>query len=550
MSSEDDAYYIDLYERHAEAKAGRRARRRGSGGGGSERKRRDVYGRLGNHKSRRSRAWLSITSGKIAAFCALALFAMYEVAIMSSPTSSGNVSRSAQDILSAASDSAADAAPVPKSSLEDEHISTSEAAPVPVPVAAPVPAAAPTPAPVPAPQSAPADPAPAPAASAIKEPRSKPKPKVKEDPGYPPLKKKTEDPGYPPLKKRTEDPGYPPLKKKKAAATESGGLESNLEDEPADGDTAKKSTGSSSDSDEQPTKTQKKQKKKNSTSADSDSEGTPKDEGPGRKDKGSSKGDGRAKRKKSKKAAADSEDSDNEKTSDDSDEKRNSKGGSRKAPDGGAEPGSKESFWKWFQDSKETEGTGASSIECPEDNQKLCQMFYKFVRKYKIRSIYDVSCAKNLDWIHVPLKKVSNELWGFKYHCGEPVAEKLQEAKDKLSEFSFVEYDGRQWWKAGFPEEIELLFAWDTLAHTAFGRVWSFFVHSRKQDIKWLLVDNYPALTNDPSPKREFINLRRHPFKFPAPTAVVQDVREPGEADTVKRQLLLYEGESLPDNLG
>jgi hypothetical protein len=218
--------------------------------------------------------------------------------------------------------------------------------------------------------------------------------------------------------------------------------------------------------------------------------------------------------------------------------------------EGGAEPGANENFWKWFQESKGTEGTGASSIACPEENQKLCQMFYKYVRKYKIRSIFDASCSKNLGWMPVPLRKVSNELWGFKYHCGEPDAEKLEAAKVALKEFSFVEYDGRQWWKAGFPEEVELLFAWDTLAHIAFGRVWSFFVNVRKQDINWVLVDNYPNILNDPSPKRQYINLRKHPFRFPAASAVVQDVREVGEADTVKRQLLLYEGAQLPDNLG
>eukprot|EP00173_Palmaria_palmata_P000833 Plantae.Rhodophyta-Palmaria_palmata.ctg14261.p1 GENE.Plantae.Rhodophyta-Palmaria_palmata.ctg14261~~Plantae.Rhodophyta-Palmaria_palmata.ctg14261.p1 ORF type:complete len:275 (-),score=20.11 Plantae.Rhodophyta-Palmaria_palmata.ctg14261:80-904(-) len=220
------------------------------------------------------------------------------------------------------------------------------------------------------------------------------------------------------------------------------------------------------------------------------------------------------------------------------------------AGDVGSEPGAKENFWKWFQESKVTEGTGASSVECPEENHKLCQMFYKYARKYKIRSIFDASCGKNLAWMSVPLRKISNELWGFKYHCGEPDPTRMIEARETLKEFSFVEFDDRKWWKSGFPEDVELLFAWDTLAHTAFGRVWSFFVNVRKQDIKWVLVDNYPAIMNDPSPKRQYINLRKHPFRFPAATAVVQDVREVGEADTVKRQLLLYEGSALPDNLG
>eukprot|EP00173_Palmaria_palmata_P003832 Plantae.Rhodophyta-Palmaria_palmata.ctg4213.p1 GENE.Plantae.Rhodophyta-Palmaria_palmata.ctg4213~~Plantae.Rhodophyta-Palmaria_palmata.ctg4213.p1 ORF type:complete len:245 (-),score=11.02 Plantae.Rhodophyta-Palmaria_palmata.ctg4213:633-1367(-) len=215
----------------------------------------------------------------------------------------------------------------------------------------------------------------------------------------------------------------------------------------------------------------------------------------------------------------------------------------------GAESGAKENFWQWFQDSKGAETSGSGSIECPKDHERLCQMFYKYLRKHKIRAIFDASCGNNLDWIKVPLSKVGKELWGFKYYCGEPNEKKMIAAKAALKEFSFVEFDDRQWWRAGFPEGIEMLFAWDVLAHTAFGRVWSFFVNVRKQDIRWILVDNYPALANDPSPKREFINLRKHPFRFPAPSAVVQDVREPGETKDVKRQLLLYEGSQLPENL-
>lgn len=49
------------------------------------------------------------------------------------------------------------------------------------------------------------------------------------------------------------------------------------------------------------------------------------------------------------------------------------------------------------------------------------------------------------------------------------------------------------------------------------------------------------------SPKRMFINLRKHPFRFPAAKEVVQNVTEPGE--TEKRQLLFYESSMLPENL-
>lgn len=213
-----------------------------------------------------------------------------------------------------------------------------------------------------------------------------------------------------------------------------------------------------------------------------------------------------------------------------------------------ASPGSQENFWNWFQESKETEGKGASSVSCPEEYQRLCQMFYKFVRKYKVRNIFDVSCAVNIPWMPIILRKVGNELWGFKYVCAEPDRTRLDSAKEALGSYSYVEFDDRQWWKSGFPDDVELLFAWDVLAHTAYGRVWSFFVNLRKQDVKYVLVDNYPDLSNDPSPKRSYLNLRKHPFRFPAAKEVVQNVTEPGE--TAKRQLLFYEAAMLPDNLG
>jgi hypothetical protein len=215
--------------------------------------------------------------------------------------------------------------------------------------------------------------------------------------------------------------------------------------------------------------------------------------------------------------------------------------------DSGALPGADENFWRWFQESKGTEGSGPSSVDCPDENKRLCQMFYKFIRKYKIRTIYDVSCAKNIGWMPIILHKIGNELWGFKYHCSEHVIAELAEAKNALKEFKFVEYDDRMWWKDGFPSDVELVFAWDVLPHTAYGRVWSFFVHARKQEVTYILVDNYPGMTNDPSPQRTHLNLRKHPFRFPAAKEVVQNITEPGE--TEKRQLLFYETVALPANI-
>lgn len=49
------------------------------------------------------------------------------------------------------------------------------------------------------------------------------------------------------------------------------------------------------------------------------------------------------------------------------------------------------------------------------------------------------------------------------------------------------------------------------------------------------------------SPKRNYLNLRKHPFRFPSAKEVAQNVTEPGE--TSKRQLLFYETAMLPENL-
>jgi hypothetical protein len=548
MSSEDD-YYVELYERHAEARKGRRARRRGSGGTGSRHGNRGLIDYRG-HTKRRPRGWLLQSSMRIAGLIFIVLIAIYELYLLRQPRSSlgeneqeggdGDIAAKLSEVGADAEGSFAGLSSQRKDEGDDSEnagaplgASQDDAAPA---IPPPAPEAPP---PVPETQVATIPPSSKPLAAPLapQVPRPPPAesssqisddslateaadtPKVPKMPGYSPREVKKSEEAHAPTKRRDKRKSSRKSGKKTGWSSEKSAT---------DGQDGQESGGSKElDVDE--------------VGADSSASETSSLKTP--KDKESAKAS-KSERQQAKKKARKVSSSGNDDVADAP--KRKSSASSER----GAEPGSKENFWKWFQESKETEGTGASSVECPKENHKLCQMFYKYVRKYKIRAIYDVSCGKNLGWIGITLRKVSNELWGFKYHCGETDPERMGAAKEALKEFSFVEFDDRKWWKAGFPEDIELLFAWDTLAHTAFGRVWSFFVNVRKQDIKWVLVDNYPSLTNDPSPKREFINLRKHPFRFPAATAVVQDVREVGEAETVKRQLLLYEGSALPDNLG
>lgn len=169
------------------------------------------------------------------------------------------------------------------------------------------------------------------------------------------------------------------------------------------------------------------------------------------------------------------------------------------ADPGGANPGAGENFWRWFQETKDDgKGTVSDTVNCPEENKRLCTMFYKYIRKYKIRSVYDVSCVKNLDWMPEILQKAGSELWGFKYYCSATDEDGMAKAKEKLSSMKFVEFISELWWRQGFGQKPELLFAWDTLAHTAYGRVWHFFVKAKSQNIKYILVDNYPGILNDP----------------------------------------------------
>jgi outer membrane biosynthesis protein TonB len=501
-SDEDEAYYIELYERHAEAQArsGRRPRRRGSGEGmRDDGKRRTRHG-LPAHdsKSRRSQTWLIQNGIRLTAALVVLLLFVYEFILIKSA-----LAPSAAISMHTASAYIGGNAVVngPSQKLPVQPIFASDLPPLPPPQEVQPPSTPPSNLQPPPPKPPPRPPSPSPPPPPPSTPPPAPaqnKPSVPAmDAPYEHTHKPHPDHENLHVSERMKVSGQKGTKKTKhEASNESddstfGSLSSSvsaLEDRPAD------------DASDDIVPRQKKHNPKNKPT-------------------------------KANRLFSDS-----------------STSTSLSAKEGGAEPGSNENFWKWFQESKGSEKNGASTIECPKENKRLCQMFYKFVRKYKVRSIFDVSCGRNAEWMPVVLRHIGNELWGVKYHCSEPDDDKMPELKEKLGDFNFVEFDGRQWWKAGFPDDIELVFSWDVLAHTPYGRVWSFFVNIKKQGIKYVLVDSHVGILNDPSPKRVTLNLRKHPFRFPAAKEVVQDVTELGE--TGKRQLLFYEGSSLPDNLG
>lgn len=148
-----------------------------------------------------------------------------------------------------------------------------------------------------------------------------------------------------------------------------------------------------------------------------------------------------------------------------------------------------ENFWDWYQKSRR-----GGKIRCEEPNKRLCEMTYKMVHKYKVRTLYDLSCGRTASWMHIVLRKVSREIWGFRYICANPNTY----ATSKLKRLDFVTFSRDRWWRDGFPPDIDIVFAWDILAHTAYGRVWSFFVNVKRANVKYVLVDNYPGILNDP----------------------------------------------------
>ncbi|GAB0489261.1 hypothetical protein MMPV_000478 [Pyropia vietnamensis] len=237
-----------------------------------------------------------------------------------------------------------------------------------------------------------------------------------------------------------------------------------------------------------------------------------------------------------------------------------------------------------------------------QPSARLCATFYKTVRKYKVRRVVDISCAANVGWMRAVVARLGSELWGFSYVC---MAAEAAETASNEAAFaaaaaeqgraeagsalagappavpSWVTFETRRWWKEGFggtpPAEagstaaasavaasaaaaadpagggggtgdVGLVFAWDVLAHTPYGRVWGFFVRARVDGVGLVLFDNYPGLVNNPSPRRRYLNVRKHPFRFGQATEVVQNVTE-GSGEAVRRQMLLYKVSTLPELL-
>lgn len=279
------------------------------------------------------------------------------------------------------------------------------------------------------------------------------------------------------------------------------------------------------------------------------------------------------------------------------------------APRGAAVPGRDQNFWAWFQATKAGDAAAArpttgGTLPCPppgEPSARLCATFYKAIRKYKVRRVVDISCAANVGWMRAVVARLGGELWGFSYVCMATEAEGTAANEAAFAAAaaaearaaggaaasgtpavpSWMTFETRRWWKEGFggapPAEagsaaaaaaaaasaaaaadpagggggtgdVGLVFAWDVLAHTPYGRVWGFFVRARVDGVGLVLFDNYPGLVNNPSPRRRYLNVRKHPFRFGQATEVVQNVTE-GAGEAVRRQMLLYKVSTLPELL-
>jgi len=218
----------------------------------------------------------------------------------------------------------------------------------------------------------------------------------------------------------------------------------------------------------------------------------------------------------------------------------------------------KGSFMEWFIDST-TEETEGSNETCAgvEDRLRLllCKSMSKFMRKYKIRRIIDGNCEFTHNFVPVMIANFARDYWGFKYICisqDKSVFDKIR-AAGLLKESESVLFLEGMWWKPVDLKDnvgIDMYFMYDVLAHASYGRVWSFFSAGKQSGIKYFVFDNYPAISNDPSPDRKFINVRRYPFKFDRAKDTVNNVTEAGEnPEQIVRQLVLYTVDQLPDRL-
>ncbi|KAA8499839.1 hypothetical protein FVE85_7424 [Porphyridium purpureum] len=214
----------------------------------------------------------------------------------------------------------------------------------------------------------------------------------------------------------------------------------------------------------------------------------------------------------------------------------------------------RKSFLQWFTESADAPPVN-STIICPEatPQMQICKSLNKYIRKYKVRRMADASCEWTESFAPDLIKAYAQEFWGFKYICVFTEQSKMVElrARGKFDGLGdAVEFLTEVWWKpVRMPDgmSIEMWLMYDVLAHASYGRVWSFFSSQLRAGTRFFFFDNYPALPNDPSPDRHFINVRRHPFKFPRAKETVSNVTEPGEdPESISRQLVLYADDQIP----
>ncbi|KAA8498536.1 hypothetical protein FVE85_6121 [Porphyridium purpureum] len=191
--------------------------------------------------------------------------------------------------------------------------------------------------------------------------------------------------------------------------------------------------------------------------------------------------------------------------------------------------------------------------DCKKDvNEKLCRKFYRVMRKYKVARVLDVSCIKTAMYMAPVLRLAAKHTYRLEYICAsshDSELEKVRDDADLLADVgqAEVKYMNLQWWKEPFPPQVDLLIAWDVLAHAAYGRVWRFFENALECEVKMVLFDNYVQESNSWSPSRKTINVRRAPFKFEKPTLIFNEMTS--EVIESTRQLTVYSLDALRDSL-
>jgi len=218
---------------------------------------------------------------------------------------------------------------------------------------------------------------------------------------------------------------------------------------------------------------------------------------------------------------------------------------------------SESGFLDWLEKNVNDEESGENErVDCEGvPHEKLCMVMFRLLKKYHVTRILDTSCIKNARSLTPAIQALARRTYRVEYICASGSEQELESIRNSLvfeesavspAEVSYLKLE---WWqkKSLFPPELDMVLAWDVLAHAAYGRVWRFFENLVESGVKTVVFDNYSGERNMPFAERLTINVRRSPFNFVNPQDIVQNMTS--EVIQFNRQLVLYTKELVEESL-